>query len=153
MVSFPESIEIEFADGSTESFDVPESEFAVQLGDSLKKPIVTTEVLYEKTPTNDKLVDQCGRTERRNAADNGWNIDVSGICINRESDESFRPQDFFTVVDNNTAFVVTNFFQGDIVVDNAQLTRSEDINNFHLGSDTYRAYQFQLQLGERGEDN
>lgn len=140
-------------DGSETEQEIPESEFAVELEEGEQiRPIVTEDVAYEMAPENESLTDQCGRTEKRNLGDKGWNITIEGIIIDANIDGNMGPPELIEIVELGEVYIVTEYVQGTIVVDGGQFNRDEEISQFHMNGETYRAYQFQLQLGEQSND-
>jgi len=140
-------------DGSQDTIQFPESEFAVEIGDTLKKPVVTENVSYDKRGNNDSLTDQCGRTERRNLGSKNWQITVEGLMVEDFGDETLSPNDVVFLSDIGEAFVVSNYFTGEIVVDGVTFDRDSELSHFEYEGNQYELYSFQLQLGEREGDS
>lgn len=148
-----QEVVIAFNDGTEDTVSIPESEFGIMLDGELLKPIVTRDVAYEKNPQNESLTDQCGTTEKRNLSTKNWNLTIEGIVIDADFDNNLGPPELIDVLDLGEVRVVTEWFDGSIVVDGGQFNRDSEVSRFHYNGTTYKAYQFQLQLGERGTED
>lgn len=144
-------------DGNTQSFDVDNTEFAVELDGAEYRPEITTEVEIEYDGDNSSPRDQCGNMERSRVGSSGWLVRVTGIITangsRRENLDLELFKNFLAPSDELT--IVSEVINGTFVMSNAVITQPNDLVSVQtVNTDgEERAYEFQLQLGEESNDD